>query len=300
MKNGLLLVDKPAGITSHDVVDRIRKATGQRRIGHTGTLDPGATGLLVLCLGQATRLSEYLTDLDKVYEGVMRFGLETSSYDLDGEVVAERPVPPLEADAIQALCDRFVGDIQQIPPMMSAVKIGGKRLYKIARQGEVIERQPRPVKVFSYDVLSWTPPDAGICVRCGSGTYVRSLCHEVGLLLGCGAVLASLRRTAVGRYNVADALPVEKLNGPEIVASRTIPMDEALDLPQVRVDRAREAIIASGGAVAVDAPSDGAAPVCEGLVQIKNSSGRLIALGTAMPSAMGVRVQPKRVFVGQD
>jgi tRNA pseudouridine55 synthase len=300
MINGLLLVDKPAGITSHDVVDRVRRVVGQRRIGHTGTLDPGATGLLVLCLGQATRLSEYLTDLDKVYEGVMRLGIETSSYDLDGEVVAERPVPALDAEAIQAVCNGFVGDILQIPPMMSAVKVGGRRLYKIARQGEVVERQPRPVKVFSYDVLSWTPPDAGIRVRCGSGTYVRSLCHEAGLLLGCGAVLAALRRTAVGRYNVAQALSADDLGASENVDARTIPMDNALDLPAVRVDRAREAIVATGGAVLVENHEEGAASVREGLVQIKNASGRLIALGTAMPSAMGVRVQPKRVFVGQD
>lgn len=300
MRNGLLLVDKPAGITSHDVVDRIRRAIGQRRIGHTGTLDPGATGLLVMCLGQATRLSEYLTDLDKVYEGIMRLGLETSSYDLDGETVAERPVPALDMEAIQTVCNGFVGDILQIPPMMSAVKVGGKRLYKIARQGEVVERQPRPVKVFSFDVLSYTAPDAGIRVRCGSGTYVRSLCHETGQLLGCGAALAGLRRTAVGRYSVADALPVDELDGPDIVASRIIPMDSALDLPEVRVDRAREVIVTTGGAVAVDNSEDGTPPVREGLVQIKNASGKLIALGTAMPSAMGVRVQPKRVFVEQD
>ena len=298
--NGLLLVDKPAGITSHDVVDRVRRAAGQRRVGHTGTLDPGATGLLVVCLGHATRLSEYLTDLDKVYEGIMRLGLETSSYDLDGEVVAERPVPAVDAAALQSVCDRFVGDIQQVPPMMSAVKVGGKRLYKIARQGEVVERQPRPVKVFAFDVLTWSTPDAGIRVRCGSGTYVRSLCHEAGQALGCGAVLAGLRRTAVGRYTVADAVPVDALDGPEAVTARLLSMDNALDLPEVRVDRAREAIVVTGGAISPENREDGTAPVREGLVQIKNASGRLIALGTAIPSAMGVRVQPKRVFVGQD
>jgi len=253
-----------------------------------------------MCLGQATRLSEYLTYLDKVYEGVMRLGLETSSYDLDGEVVAECSVPALAAEAIQTVCNRFVGDILQIPPMMSAVKVGGKRLYKIARQGEVVERQPRPVKVFSFDVLSWAPPDAGIRVRCGSGTYVRSLCHETGQLLGCGAALAALRRTAVGRYTVEDALPVDELGDPETVSAHLIPMDDALDLPEVRIDRAREVIVTTGGAFSADNREDGTAPVKEGLVQIKNAAGRLIALGTAMPSAMGVRVQPKRVFVEQD
>jgi tRNA pseudouridine55 synthase len=198
--NGLLLVDKPAGITSHDVVDRIRRAAGTRKVGHTGTLDPGATGLLVLCLGVATRLSEHLTGLDKVYEGAMRLGLVTDSYDMDGKVTAESPVTAnLTMADIQSACDRFAGEIMQVPPMVSAVKVGGERLYKRARQGEVVERAARQVTVREFHVLSYKAPDAQIRVRCTRGTYVRSLCHDVGQALGCGAILASLRRTFVGQ-----------------------------------------------------------------------------------------------------
>jgi len=202
---GILLVDKPAGMTSHDVVDRIRRAARMKRVGHTGTLDPAATGLLIICLGPATRLSEHFTALEKSYEGVMRLGIETSSYDLDGEVVAEKEVPTLDAARIQAECDGFTGQISQVPPMVSAVKVAGERLYKLARKGEVVERPARQVTVREFNVLNFAAPDATVRVTCSSGTYVRSLCHDVGQRLGCGAVLASLRRTSVGRHSVASA-----------------------------------------------------------------------------------------------
>lgn len=294
--NGVLLVDKPSGITSHDVVDRIRRAAGTRRVGHTGTLDPAATGLLVLCIGAATRLSEHLTGLDKVYEGTMRLGLTTDSYDLDGKVVAERPAPELEIAEIQAACNRFIGDILQIPPMVSAVKVGGERLYKKARQGETVEREPRAVTVSEFEVLSYARPDALIRVRCTRGTYVRSLCHDVGEALGCGAALAALRRTFVGRYSVADALPVEAFQSNEDVAARLMPMDTALDLPVVAVGAAGRGLIASGATLGVEALSGGC-PVNEGWVQIKSTSGRLLALGVVSEGLNGVSVRPKRVFI---
>jgi len=145
--NGILLVDKPTGLTSHDVVDKIRRAAGIRRVGHTGTLDPGATGLLILCLGPATRLSEHLTNLDKTYEGTMRLGIVTDSYDLEGKTLEERPAPALDVAALQRACEPFTGDIMQVPPMLSAVKVGGRRLYKMARKGEDVERPARPVTV---------------------------------------------------------------------------------------------------------------------------------------------------------
>lgn len=297
--NGLLLVDKPAGVTSHDVVDMIRRASGLRRIGHTGTLDPGATGLLVLCLGQATRLSEYLTGLDKVYEGRMKLGVVTESYDLDGAVTEEHPVPALTSGDIQRECDRFVGEIQQVPPMMSAVKVGGKRLYKMARKGEVIERQPRPVQVHDFTVTSWEPPFAGLCVKCGSGTYVRSLCHEVGQSLGCGAALASLRRTVVGPYSVDQAGTTDAFTDPGTVAARLIPMDDALTMPSVTVDGVHEAVVMTGGAVSCGNLDPAALPE-DGLIQIKNCDGRLLAIAVARASAMGLRAHPKRVFPRED
>ncbi len=293
---GLLLVDKPVGMTSHDVVDCIRRAAGLRRIGHTGTLDPGATGLLVLCLGKATRLSEHLTGLDKTYEGTMRMGVVTDSYDLDGKVLEERPVPELTAEAIQSVCDGYTGEIDQTPPMVSAVKVGGERLYKLARKGETVDRPARRVSVKEFRVLSYEAPDARVRVCCSSGTYVRSLCHDVGQELGCGAVLASLRRTFVGRHAASDALPVAEFTGPEVVESRLLPIDSALDLPEVIVRNASRSVLMSGGTLLLP-DLKGPCPAREGWVQMKGENGRLLALGSVDTTAAGPRIHPKRVLV---
>lgn len=293
---GILLVDKPAGMTSHDVVDRLRGATRMRRIGHTGTLDPGATGLLILCLGQATRLSEHFTGQSKVYEGTMRLGIETDSYDLDGTVTSERPVPALDRAAIQAACDGYTGAIQQVPPMVSAVKVGGERLYKKARKGETVERAPRNVVVTEFEVLDYTEPDARVRITCSSGTYVRSLCHDVGQALECGAVLASLRRTAVGHLRVEDAKPVEAFSSPESVEERLIPMGDALDLPVAILDEGARAALAHGNPVSGQDLLEGC-PVPTGWVQLKSSSGELLALGTVETRGLESTVQPKRVFI---
>ncbi len=295
--NGILLIDKPKGITSHDVVDALRKVTGLRRIGHTGTLDPRATGLLVMCLGQATRLSQYLSGLDKTYEGAMQLGVTTTSHDLDGEVLSEMPVDPgLTREQIQATCDRFVGDIQQVPPMVSAIKIGGRRLYKMAREGREIERPARPVTIHSFTVTSWNPPDADMVVSCSSGAYVRTLCHDAGQLLGCGAVLSRLRRTRVGTYTIGEAAPLESFQTPETVAQRLISMNTALKLPVVFVDRSQEQVVRTGGMVSDLTLEDGH-PSKTGWVQVKNTQGKLIALAIASTTAAGLRIQPKRVFI---
>jgi tRNA pseudouridine55 synthase len=275
---GLLLVDKPAGMTSHDVVDHLRKATGIRRIGHTGTLDPNATGLLVLCIDKATRLSEHLTGLDKVYEGVMRLGIVTRSYDLDGEVLEERPVPPLTLQQIQEACNKYVGAIEQLPPMVSAVKVGGERLYKLARKGETVERKPRNVTVYEFTALDYTAPDVTVRVACTSGTYVRGLCHDAGQDLGCGAALAALRRTKVGEYSLEDALPIDQFTTPESVEARLIPMDNALDLPAVTLRSTAMQALLRGNPLG---PPElrAACPVDEGWVQIKSERGRLARPG---------------------
>lgn len=292
---GLLLVDKPVGLTSHDVVDKIRRAAGTRRVGHTGTLDPAATGLLVLCLGQATRLSEHLTGLDKVYEGIMRLGIVTDSYDLDGRVLEERTAPEISVDRLQEACDRFTGIIAQVPPMVSAVKIGGERLYKKARKGEVVDRPPREITVHEFRILSYESPDARVYVRCTSGTYVRSLCHDVGQVIGCGAVLAALRRTHVGSFRVSDALPVQDFTGREIVEKRLVSMNNALDLPVVIARETRLNMVETGATLS---PSDlkAPSPVREGWVQIKSEKGVLLALGVAEATAAGARIHPRRVF----
>ena len=292
---GILLVDKPAGMTSHDVVDRIRRAARMKRVGHTGTLDPAATGLLILCLGPATRLSEHFTGLEKTYEGTMRLGIETASYDLDGEVVTERPVPELDIAAIQHQCTPFTGQIQQIPPMVSAVKVDGERLYKLARKGETVERPARSVLVRAYDVLSYDAPDARVRVTCSSGTYVRSLCHDVGQAIGCGAALASLRRLAVGRHRVEDALPLEAFTSPDSVAARLLPMGDALDLPAGVLEDDALPALANGNPIS-SRNLVGGCPVSHGWLQLKNRAGELLALGMVEPAGLESLVHPKRVF----
>jgi tRNA pseudouridine55 synthase len=294
--NGILLVDKPSGKTSHDVVDYIRRAAGTRRVGHTGTLDPAATGLLVLCIGAGTRLSEHLTGLDKTYEGSMRLGMVTDSHDLDGKVLRESPVPELAIEDIQSVCNRFVGKIMQAPPMVSAVKVGGERLYKKARQGVEVERTPRPVVVREFLVLSYNPPDASIRVRCTRGTYVRSLCHEVGQALGCGAILAQLRRTYVGNYSIDDAVTLDELHNQDDVLRRLIPLEQALDLPEIVIKPTSRNVVVSGGQLTAG-DLIGACPVHQGWVQIKSDDGQLLALGQIHAEPPGPYIHAKRVFV---
>lgn len=294
--NGILLVDKPSGPTSHDVVNHIRRAANMRRVGHTGTLDPAATGLLVLCLGLATRLSEHLTRLDKVYEGKMQFGIVTDTHDLDGTVLEEHTPPQFEASDIEAVFSRFVGNIMQTPPMVSAVKVGGQRLYKMARRGETIERKPRPVTVREFHLKSYEPPHACFRVRCTSGTYVRTLCHEVGQALGCGAALAALRRTWVGPHCVDKAKPLDYFTDEERVASCLEPMADALEMPAATLKRTSLRAVRSGDMLALcDLKTE--CPVSEGWVQLKTPDGRLAALAMVSASPMGVRIHPKRVFL---
>lgn len=295
--DGILAVDKPAGITSHDVVDHVRRVAGMRRIGHTGTLDPRATGLLLLCLGRATRLSEFFIGLDKAYEGRMRLGTVSASCDMEGPILEERPVPEsLTLEAIQAACDPFLGEISQVPPMMSAVKRGGTPLYKMARKGIEVERQPRKVRVDEFRITAWEPPYAYLRVRCSSGTYVRALCHEAGGVLGCGAALDTLRRTQVGRYTLDQAVPLDSLRTPEDILDRLIPMGKALDLPAVVADPVQAALIENGNPILTrerlnTEPGD--------KVQILDRRGRLIAIGQAQPSAAGYRIMPRRVLSRQ-
>lgn len=293
--NGVLLVDKPVGLTSHDVVDRIRAAAGMRRVGHTGTLDPAATGLLILCLGPTTRLSEFLVGMDKVYEGTLRLGLVTDSYDLQGNTVEEREVPQLKPADIQTVFDRFQGDILQTPPMVSAVKVKGERLYKKARKGEIVQREPRRITVHEFRLLSYDAPDAAFRLRCTRGTYARSLCHDVGQELGCGGTLASLRRTWVGKHSVEQARPVEHFKCKEDVKERILPAGDALDLPTVVVNEARRKTVLSGSALEPADIGTPPAPVT-GWVQIKTLSGELLAVGQMGSGVDAGRVLPKRVL----
>ncbi len=207
---GVLSIDKPAGLSSHDVVARIRLISGIRRVGHTGTLDPLATGLLILCLGRATRLAEFLAGQNKEYLATIRLGQETNTFDAEGTIVAEKPVNVSKIQLLAAL-EQFRGKIKQIPPMYSAVKVDGQPLYRRARQGKVIDRPAREVTIFELDLYCWQSPEIQVRLVCSSGTYVRVIAHDLGRSLGCGAYLMGLRRTAVGNHRVDTAIPLADL-----------------------------------------------------------------------------------------
>ena len=209
--DGAILIDKPAGPTSHDVVDAIRRQFGIKKVGHCGTLDPAATGLLIIVLGRGTKLSEKLMSDDKVYEGKIKFGESTDSYDADGELVASLPVPPLSLAELNEAAAEFVGDQMQTPPMVSAIKKDGVPLYKLARKGVEVQREPRLIHVYSFKFSDYQEPFGTFRLACTKGTYVRSIAHELGQKLGCGAHLAALRRANSGKFNVADAISLEQV-----------------------------------------------------------------------------------------
>ena len=209
--NGVLLIDKPAGPTSHDIVDIVRGQYGIKKVGHCGTLDPAATGLLILLLGKATKLSQKLTAEHKVYEGTMELGITTDSYDAQGAIINKTDIPPLDCDTINTAAQEFAGDILQKPPMVSAVKKDGVPLYKLARKGKTIEREAKPIHVFSFEFSDYTHPVCKFRVHCSKGTYVRSLAHELGEKLMCGAHLRTLHRTSSGDFDVKDAVALERL-----------------------------------------------------------------------------------------
>jgi len=208
---GILLVDKPRDHTSHDVVARLRGILKMKRVGHAGTLDPMATGLMIVLVGKATRVSQYLISLDKEYEGTIELGKVTDTQDADGEVMETRPVPPFTEAQVRDAIKGFLGDQYQTPPMYSAIKIDGVPLYKSARKGEEVEREPRFIRVMSWELTRFALPRFDFRLRCSKGTYVRTLAHDLGQKLGCGAHLAALRRTMIDKFNVSQALTIEQL-----------------------------------------------------------------------------------------
>jgi tRNA pseudouridine55 synthase len=238
---GLLLVDKPGGVTSHDVVDVVRRRLDTRKVGHAGTLDPMATGLLVLGVGRATRLLRFLGDLPKTYEGSARLGVETTTLDADGEVTAERDVTAKEDD-VRAAMAALLGDALQAPPAYSAVKVGGRKLYEAARKGEILEAAPRPIRVDEFELLELRGPDVRFRVTCSGGTYVRVLLADVGDALGSGAHLTGLRRTAIGPLLAEDAVVPDLVDTP-------LPLERAVaHLPRLDLGP-EEAVAASHGRI---------------------------------------------------
>lgn len=235
--DGLLLIDKPGGATSHDAVAAVRRALGTRKVGHSGTLDPMATGLLLMGVGRGTRLLRFLGDLPKIYEGTVRLGEETTTLDAEGEVTRRSPVSVVEED-VRGAMSAMVGDSMQTPPAYSAVKVGGRKLYQAARAGETLEAPPRPIHVASFELLEMRGPDVDVRVVCGGGTYVRVLAADLGASLGCGAHLVRLRRTAIGPFEVISATPPEAPGTPR-------PLHAAIEhLP--RLDLEAEETVAAG------------------------------------------------------
>lgn len=227
--DGVLLVDKAAGMTSHDVVAVVRRQLGIKKVGHCGTLDPIATGLLLITIGRGTKVQDLLMSEDKEYVGTLTLGATTTTQDREGEIIETKPVPDLPESDIRAAFDKFRGDFYQTPPMVSAKKHGGVPLYKLARQGKVVEREPRFVHVYRYNIDKIHLPDVDFSVLCSKGFYVRTYAHEIGEVLGCGAHLKSLRRTKSGRFDVANAISIDRI--------KEMPREEIaqqiLSLPQV-------------------------------------------------------------------
>ncbi len=233
--DGALLIDKPCGPTSHDIVDAVRRRFKISKVGHCGTLDPNATGLLVLVLGKATRLSDRLMSSDKVYEGDVKFGESTDSYDSDGELVASLPVPPMTLDQVNEMAATFVGDQMQMPPMVSAKKQNGIPLYKLARKGIEVERKPRLIHIYKFRFQSYEEPVGHFQIACTKGTYVRAVAHEIGEKAGCCAHLTTLRRISSGAFNVANALTLDQVLNLSTVEleKRVIPFLNLVDTSKV-------------------------------------------------------------------
>jgi tRNA pseudouridine55 synthase len=297
--SGALVVDKPVGMTSHDVVQAIRNGTGLRRAGHTGTLDPRASGVLVILVGPAVRLSEYVSASDKRYQAIIRLGGSTDTFDAEGMVTPTKdPVNVTEAQFEEAL-QTFVGEIEQTPPPYSAVKVQGRKAYEMAREGEEMELAPRKITVHHLEVLEWAPPEVVIDVHCSSGTYVRSLANDLGVMLGCGAYLVGLRRTKSGRFSLRDSVPLRKLQEAFTAGNwyqYLIPAAEALgDWPAVELNPDEVEGVRHGHRVKV------VGEPTETKVRGVSTQGELVALMEITINEDGSREwQPKKVFFTSD
>jgi tRNA pseudouridine55 synthase len=285
--SGILVVDKAAGVTSFDAVALARRRLGVRRIGHAGTLDPPATGVLPLLVGEATKLTPYLMDQDKTYVATVRFGVTTDTHDLAGRVLSETPVTGLTRAAVEAACRAFVGRITQTPPMYSAVHHEGRRLYELAREGVEVERAPREVLVRALEVEAVGEASATLSIVCGKGTYVRVLAADLGAALGWGGAVERLVRTRLGPFSLADAVAWSDLEHapPAALRARMRPLDAALaHLPAARLDAAGARRFSHGQA------ADVGAPLAPGsLARVYDAEGGLLGVGQAEATGRGVR-----------
>jgi len=291
--DGVLNINKPSGMTSHDVVESVRRIIREKRTGHTGTLDPLATGVLVLCAGKATRIAQYLEAGEKEYKAIMRLGVMTDTLDADGRVLETRQYAPPNKQTIETAIQRFIGPIMQQPPAYSAIKVGGVPSYKLAREGKAEPLKPRPVTIFSVDLTTYTDPFVHITVRCSKGVYIRTLCADIGDALGMGASLTGLERTRSGRFRIEQSITLEQLAQRALEGSLEdvlTSIDTALDdFPLVPVSEADAIRVQHGNQISC---SDAFAGSEKGLVRVHSPSGKLLALARA---AAGI-LKPDLVF----
>lgn len=277
---GILNVAKPVGLTSHDVVDRVRHIVGMRRVGHAGTLDPAAEGVLLVCLGAATRVCDFLMDGVKIYRATIRFGATSTTDDREGVIAATYLLPSISSTDIQAAASQFIGDIDQVPPTFAAIKVGGQRLYERARAGETVAVPPRRVHVDRLDVLSWNPPDALVEVECSKGTYIRAIARDLGSSLATGAYLTSLCRRSSGQFTLADSHSLD-----DIAWSATagffdrvlVPLDEAVNTwPAVVLSDHEIGRVLHGASL--DGPAEHFPQGHDTRVRAYNTGGRFVAI----------------------
>lgn len=281
MIHGILNVYKEKGYTSHDVVARLRRITGQKKIGHTGTLDPDAVGVLPVCFGKGTKLCALLTDEDKTYEAVMVLGKVTDTQDISGKVLSEHPVDAAEDEVREAVIS-FRGSYDQTPPMYSAVKVNGKKLYELARKGQEVERKARRVQISGIDILNVSIPRVRMSVTCSKGTYIRTLCHDIGEKLGCGGCMEELRRTRVGRFRIEDSLTLEEIEELEKdgrLADRAEPVDAMFPgYRKAQVRQSWEIYAKNGNPLPAEALEKRQEEPFGGKIRLYDSAGRFIAL----------------------
>jgi tRNA pseudouridine55 synthase len=298
--SGLLNIDKPKGITSHDVVNRLRNVVQQRKVGHAGTLDPMATGVLLVCLGQATRLIEYLVAGHKQYRATIRFGITTDTLDADGEVTAEKDPSGLSESRLRLLLPQFRGEIEQTPPIFSALKKRGKPLYKLARAGQTVEVESRRVTIDSLTWVAWQPPDLTLDISCSPGTYIRSLARDLGQAAGTGAHLAALTRTASGEWSLTEAVPLdvverEAAHGSSAWQNYLYPPDRAVaHLPRVTLDQGLSKQIEHGQQIEIGSDSLAADERAE-FIRAYTPEGDFLAILTQV-EADDKLWRPKKVF----
>lgn len=260
--DGIIIIDKEPGFTSHDVVAKMRGICGQKKIGHTGTLDPAATGVLPVCLGSGTKLCDMLTDRDKEYVAELLLGVETDTQDITGKVLAQRPAEASEEE-VRRVCESFEGEYNQVPPMYSALKVNGKKLYELARAGKEVERKPRPVRIHELEILECRLPVVKIRVVCSKGTYIRTLCADIGEKLGCGGTMQSLRRTGVGKFGLESAVTLgelQRMKDEGRLSEAILPVDSVFeDCPALHVREESVRLLNNGNAILPEQTEEGAA-----------------------------------------